>query len=208
MNIANIVGAVTRELTTREHGGETARVLIATRSYDTEIDDLWDALTNAERIPRWFLPVSGDLRPGGHYQLEGNASGEITGCEPPRHLTLTWGMHGQISWVDIQLVEEKHDRTLLRLEHMAHVPDDMWKQYGPGAVGVGWDQALMGLGQHLASGQAQDHDEMHAWLASDTGKQFVKLSSEAWGQASIEAGTEENEAKAAAAQTADFYTGG
>lgn len=208
MNIANIVGAVTRELTTREHEGETARVLIATRSYDTDINDLWDALTNPERIPRWFLPVSGDLREGGHYQLEGNAGGEITDCESPRHLALTWGMHGQVSWVDIQLSEEKDGGTLLRLEHMAHVPEDMWKQFGPGAVGVGWDQALMGLGEHLASGQTQDHHEAHAWLSSGEGKQFVNQSSEAWCQASIQNGTDEAEARTAAAQTTAFYTGG
>lgn len=178
-----------------------------THRYDTDIDDLWDALTNPERIPRWFLPVSGDLRPGGHYQLEGNANGEITDCEPPHHLKLTWGMHGQISWVDIQLSEEKHGGTLLRLEHMAHVPDDMWKQFGPGAVGVGWDQALMGLGRHLTSGQPLDHHEAHVWLASEEGKCFVQLSSDAWCQASIKDGADETEAKTAAARTTAFYTG-
>ena len=34
---------------------------------DAAIDDVWDACTNPERIPRWFLPVSGDLRLGGRY---------------------------------------------------------------------------------------------------------------------------------------------
>jgi hypothetical protein len=41
------------------------------QSYDTDQDDLWDAVTNIERIPRWFLPISGDLKVGGSYQLEG-----------------------------------------------------------------------------------------------------------------------------------------
>ena len=31
--------------------------------------DLWEALTSAERIPRWFAPVSGDLRLGGRFQV-------------------------------------------------------------------------------------------------------------------------------------------
>ena len=44
---------------------------------------MWDACTDPERIGRWFLPVSGDLRLGGRYQLEGNAGGEILRCEPP-----------------------------------------------------------------------------------------------------------------------------
>ena len=31
-------------------------------------------------------PISGDLRLGGRYQLQGNAGGEILVCEPPQHL--------------------------------------------------------------------------------------------------------------------------
>ena len=84
MDIERLVGAVSRELTTREHEGRPARVLVASRLYDTTIEDLWDALTTAERLQRWFSPISGDLRLGGRYQLEGNAGGEITACEPPR----------------------------------------------------------------------------------------------------------------------------
>jgi uncharacterized protein YndB with AHSA1/START domain len=41
-------------------------------------------------IPRWFLPIAGDLRLGGRFQLEGNAGGEITECRPPRRLAVTW----------------------------------------------------------------------------------------------------------------------
>jgi hypothetical protein len=75
------LGAATRTVSTRDDG---AKVLVATRRYDTSIEDLWDALTSAERIPRWLLPISGELRLGGRYQLEGNAGGEILRCEPPR----------------------------------------------------------------------------------------------------------------------------
>ncbi|WP_308168107.1 hypothetical protein [Nonomuraea sp. NEAU-A123] len=46
---------------------------------------MWDACTSAEHIPRWFLPIEGDLRAGGCYRLEGNAGGEVLACEPPRH---------------------------------------------------------------------------------------------------------------------------
>lgn len=74
-------GAVVRSVEDREHEGKPARVVLASRRYATDIEDAWDALTNAERIPRWFLPISGDLRLGGRYQLEGNAEGSITECE-------------------------------------------------------------------------------------------------------------------------------
>lgn len=86
IDVASQIGAVVREVGSREYEGKTARVVIATRTYDTTVDDVWDALTSVERIPRWFLPVTGDLRIGGRYQLKGNAGGEIRRCEPPRLL--------------------------------------------------------------------------------------------------------------------------
>ena len=56
------------------------------RRYDAAIEDVWDAVTDPDRLKRWFLPISGDLRVGGTFQLEGNAGGEILSCEPPRLL--------------------------------------------------------------------------------------------------------------------------
>jgi uncharacterized protein YndB with AHSA1/START domain len=201
------IGAVTREIQNREYEGRPARVLVATCSYDTTIDDLWDAITNAERIPRWFLPISGDLRLGGRYQLLGNAGGEITACEPPRSLALTWEMHGQASWVNVRLTELSDGGTSLRLEHIAHVPDDLWNQFGPGAVGVGWDLTLMALGRHVSTGAAVDPKTAEAWPTSEEGKAFVGGSSEGWGRASIAAGTDEASALTAAGRTTAFYTG-
>jgi uncharacterized protein YndB with AHSA1/START domain len=103
IDVASQIGAVTREVSSRQHNGRPARVVVASRTYNTKMEDVWDAITNAERIPRWFLPVSGELRVGGRYQLEGNAGGEITRCEPPRHLALTWEYGGDVSWVNVQL---------------------------------------------------------------------------------------------------------
>jgi uncharacterized protein YndB with AHSA1/START domain len=204
---AATLGAVIREVAEREYGGKPARVVIAARSYDTDMDDLWDALTSAERIPRWFLPISGDLKVGGRYQFQGNAGGEITRCEPPRLLSVTWEYGGQISWLTLRLADESAGRTRLELEHVAHVEGDLWDRFGPGAVGVGWDLALMGLGRHLASGAAVDRAAAMAWSTSDEGKSFMRGSSEAWGRASIVAGTDEAAALAAAARTSAFYTG-
>jgi hypothetical protein len=73
IDVLRYIGAVTREVQNREFDGRPARVMLATCAYDTTLDDVWDAITNAARIPRWFLPISGDLRLGGRYQLEGNA---------------------------------------------------------------------------------------------------------------------------------------
>lgn len=201
------LGAVVREVASRDHGGRPARVVIATRSYDTTIADLWDALTSAERIPRWFLPVSGDLRLGGRYQLAGNAGGEITRCEPPRLLAVTWEYGGGVSWLTVTLQPDAAGGTQLELEHIAHVEDELWDRFGPGAVGVGWDLALMGLARYLTSGAAVDRSEAQAWSASKDGKDFMRRSSQEWGEASTRAGTAESAASAAAARTSAFYCG-
>jgi len=207
IDVAKCVGAVTRTVRERDHHGRKARVVLATRTYDAGIADVWDAMTNAERIPRWFLPVSGELRLDGRYQLQGNAGGEITRCEPPRHLAVTWEFAGDVSWLSVALSEVCLEQTILELEHLAYVDDDRWDRYGPGAVGVGWDMALMGLGQHLATGARVDPNQAMAWLGSDDGRQFVSGSSEDWCRASVASGTDAAKAKASAARTTAFYTG-
>ncbi len=62
--------------------------------YDTDVDDLWSAVTQPERLARWWGRVSGDLRPGGEIRLVVESAGlESTGrvetCEPPRRLRVT-----------------------------------------------------------------------------------------------------------------------
>jgi uncharacterized protein YndB with AHSA1/START domain len=207
IDVARQIGAVVREVGSRDHEGRPARVVVATRTYDTTIEDVWDALTNPERIPRWFLPITGDLRLGGRYQFQGNAGGTISRCEPPRLLGVTWEMGGSDSWLTISLVEDPLGGTRLELEHVAHVGDDFWNRFGPGAVGVGWDLGLMGLARHLATGATVDRNEAAAWPASDEGKDFVRRSSEEWCKASISAGTDDAAARAAAERTTAFYGG-
>lgn len=207
VDVLRYIGAVTRELSMREHEGHPARVLTASCAYDTSIDDVWDAITNPDRIPRWFLPISGELRLGGRYQLRGNAGGQITVCEPPRAFDITWEFGGQVSWVNVRLSELSDGGTRLQLEHIAHVPDEFWNQYGPGAVGVGWDLTILGLGRHLETKAAIDPKEGAAWPTTPAGKDFASRSSDEWRRASIAAGTPEEAAREAARRTTAFYTG-
>lgn len=208
IDVARLLGAVTREISTREVNGKPARALVASRVYDTSVEDLWDTLTNPERIPRWFPPISGELRLGGRYQLEGNAQGQIEACEPPQHLAVTWEFGGDTSWVKVWLEGQGEEQSLLRLEHLAHVPDDFWDQYGPGATGVGWEQALLGLELHLAGdGIAIVPAEFEAWLKTPNGASFIADCSQAWGRASIASGTDPAAAQAAVQQTTAFYSG-
>jgi len=64
------INAVRRQIGTRVLEAGEARIMTVSQTYDADIDDVWDACTNAERIPRWFLPVTGDLRLNGRYQIE------------------------------------------------------------------------------------------------------------------------------------------
>ena len=199
------LGLVTRQVRAREHQGQAAHVVAASRDYDTSIADLWDALTNAERIPRWFLPISGELRVGGRYQLQGNAGGTIETCTPPHQLALTWEFGGEISWLELRL-SEHGEGTRLELEHLVPV-NEHWQKFGPGAVGVGWDLTLQGLGRHLASGEAVDPAQALAWMGSAEGKAFLAHSSDDWCRAAIASGTPASVAQAAAARTTAAYAG-
>ncbi len=207
IDVITHIGALNRAISSREVDGRPARVLSASRVYDTDRTDLWDALTSRERIPRWFMPISGELRPGGRYQLEGNAGGEIVACDPPEQFRITWEMQGQASWVTVTLTEQGDGQTLLRLEHVAHVPDEMWNQFGPGATGVGWESGLLGLALYLSSDQAITPESAAEWMMSDEGRAFVRGSSDGWAEAAIADGADAEQARAAAANTAAFYLG-
>ena len=205
IDIAAHIGAVTRSVANRDHEGRAAHVVTATQTYKTSPEDLWDAITSAERLPRWFLPVSGDLKPGGRYQLQGNAGGTILVCDPPRHLKVTWEFGGAVSWVDVR-IESANGAARLTLEHLMF-DDDHWQQFGPGATGVGWDLTLVGLDRHIG-GELKSADEGMKWLMSDEGKAFVRESSEAWLTADLAGGENPEQARAAAARTTTAYTGG
>jgi len=199
------LGAVQRSVSSLERDGRPARAVTLVRSYNTTVDDLWDALTNAERLPRWFLPITGELTLGGRYQLEGNAGGVITACERPSHLALTWEFGGDVSWVDVRLLGDGADRARLTLTHTAHLSEH-WDEYGPGATGVGWELGLMGLATHLTHPGEPKLDEA-ALSASAEGKAFMAGSSEGWAQASIDGGADAEAALSAARRTTAFYTG-
>jgi len=205
---ADHLGAVRRGLTDGERDGTPVRVLTAERTYDAPVADVWDALTSAERLPRWFLPVTGDLRLGGRYQLEGNAGGEILACDPPRHLEITWELGGGTSWVEVDLVATRADATLLRLTHSAAPPPEFWEQYGPGATGVGWELGLLGLALHLQPGTPDRPVEADPeWSTGPEGIAYATGSGTAWGEAAVAAGHDPEWSRAAAARTVAFYTG-
>ena len=207
IDVEHQISTVRRDLGSRVLEAGEARVMTMSQTYAAPADDVWDAVTNPERIPRWFLPVSGDLTLGGRYQIEGNAGGTVERCDPPKRFGVTWEFGGEVSWLEVRLVPAADGGTRLELEHTAHVSDELWAQFGPGATGVGWDGALLGLALHLSSGIGMDPAEAEAWATSEEGRRFHRLSSERWRDVSVAAGTDPAQAEAAAERTTAFYTG-
>lgn len=198
-------GLVTREVRSGSRDGAPTKIAIARRTYPTGQADLWDALTSADRIPRWFLPVSGDLKPGGRYQLEGNAGGTVERCEEPDSFAVTWEFGGMVTWLEVTLAPDGTG-TRLELAHEAQVDPNLWGQFGPGAVGIGWDLALLALGLHLESGAAVDPAEGAAFPLSPDGTEFVRLAAAGWADAAVQDGDEASAAQEAAARSVAFYT--
>jgi hypothetical protein len=162
-------------------------------------------VTSEQRIPRWFLPVEGDLRLGGKYQLKGNAGGTITACTPPTHFAATWEFGGAMSWIDVQLTAER-SQARLTLEHTAII-EDHWEQFGPGAVGIGWDLAIAGLERYVATGASVDHETAEAWMVSPAGKEFMTSSGENWRAAHVASGVDPASAKQRSDRTIAFDRG-
>ena len=204
-DVESNLSAVQRSVSSLEMDGPPARAVAVSRIFATTPGDLWDALTNGERIPRWFLPVSGELELGGRYQLEGNAGGGITACEPQSHFALTWEFGEDVSWVEVSLADDGADRTRLTLTHTQRLSEH-WNEYGPGATGVGWELGLLGLDFHISRPTEPMPDEA-AFAASPDVKAFISGISEGWSQAATAAGDDPDAARAAARRTIAFYTG-
>lgn len=195
----------TREVRSGSRDGAATRIAVARRTYPTDQVDLWNVLTDRERIPRWFLPVSGDLRVGGRYQLEGNAGGVVERCEEPESFAVTWEFGGMVSWVQVRLAPASKGTTL-ELVHESPIDPEFAARYGPGAVGVGWDLGLLGLSLYLERGAAVDPAEGLAFPTTPTGVEFVRRAAAGWADAAVADGDKPGPAHEAAERAVAFFT--
>ena len=105
--------------------------------FDTDIDDLWSALTDPGRLARWLGEFEGDLRLGGEFRARFFASGwEGTGrvdvCEPPQHLLVMTKDDGQADEHAIEAtLTADGDHTILILEERG-MPVNLLAAYGAG----------------------------------------------------------------------------
>ncbi len=126
--------------------------------FDSDIDDLWSALTDPGRLARWLGEFEGDLRLGGVFRARFYASGwEGTGrvdvCEPPRHLLV---MTKHVRQADEQAVEATltadGDHTILILEQRG-MPVNLLAAYGAGI-----QVHIEDLAAHIAGRERCDAD--------------------------------------------------
>lgn len=193
----------TRRVVARgELGGTAAHAVELRRRLRAPVAEVWDACTDPDRVRRWFLPLSGDLRPGGRFQLEGNASGTIVACKPPHHLRLTWECGDlQSSLVVLELAPVGDEVTGLLLRHTV-ADDEQWAQYGPGAVGVGWDLPLAVLAVLVTGGDVPSSDE---FMNDPSTPALMRHSAAEWGSAHQAAGVNADTARHVAVNTSAVY---
>jgi uncharacterized protein YndB with AHSA1/START domain len=156
---ANPLDELQREVGRRRIAAGDARTAVLRRVYDAPIEEVWDAITNPKRLNRFFLPISGDLREGGTFSIQYNASGEILRCDPPNLVTLSWAAHEghPADQVEIRLSSIEDGKTALELEH-ASVNDVFLSsdpKTGMWGVGPGWEAPLRYLAKYL-SGELPD----------------------------------------------------
>jgi uncharacterized protein YndB with AHSA1/START domain len=159
-------------MTSNAHGGD--RILGSLRSvdgkgivrmedrFDTDIDDVWSALTDPERLARWIGEVEGDLRLDGEFRARWFASGwegtgRVEACEPPRRLLLTMrDADPQPGQPDETVIEAQlaaaGDQTIVVVEQRG-LPLPLLAAYGAGV-----QIHIENLAAHLA-GREPDHTD-------------------------------------------------
>jgi uncharacterized protein YndB with AHSA1/START domain len=197
------LAATAREVARRGTGDDELIAVTVRREYPAEVADVWDAVTDPQRLARWFAPVTGDLREGGSFQVEGNAAGDVRECTPPTALTVTWGSPTSVVRVRLSATDAG---TVLELEHT--VPAALAGS-GAGAlyVGPGWDGTLLGLALWLRGELVEDPA---TWQASPEVREVNAGSIEAWAATVRASGTatEDELAAATAAARAQFTPDG
>jgi uncharacterized protein YndB with AHSA1/START domain len=145
--------------------------------FDTNIDEVWSALTDPSRLARWYGEVEGDLRPGGEYRVRLFASGwegtgRVEACEPPQRVLVRIKDADEPNEQDIEaILTADGDQTIVVWEERG-VPLDLLSAYGAGV-----QLHVEDLADHLAGRERRDDakarwDELHPayqYLAANLG---------------------------------------
>jgi uncharacterized protein YndB with AHSA1/START domain len=141
--------------------------------FDTDIDDLWSALTDPSRLARWLGEVEGDLRLGGEFRaryFDGwEGTGRVEACEPPRRLLVVTKHHRQQDEMIVEAtLTADGDQTILVWEERG-MPLNLLAEYGAGIQVHLEDLAAYIAGRERGDGEARWNELMPAYrdLAAD-----------------------------------------
>jgi len=119
--------------------------------YDTDIDDLWSALTEPDRLARWIATVDGDLRVGGHVHARFTSTyegpGRIDVCDAPRRLLVTFAPGAEDETVMEANLAPLGERTRLIIEERG-LPMDVISSHG-----AGWQAHVEDLTAYLSGAE-------------------------------------------------------
>jgi len=140
--------------------------------YDTDIDDLWSALTVPDRLARWVADVHGDLQLGGTFEATFTSGwegpGTVQECEPPRRLVLRMGSGADEGVIEATLRSDG-DATVLTVEERGLPVPELH------AHGAGWQAHMEDLAAHLAGQERGDWSARWAELDPEYLEQASKL---------------------------------
>jgi uncharacterized protein YndB with AHSA1/START domain len=139
--------------------------------FDTDVDDLWAALTDPRRLARWLGEVEGDLQLGGEFRarfFDGwEGAGRVESCEPPQRLLLAMRDAGarpgqpEQGVIEVTLAADG-DQTTLVWEERA-MPLDHLAAYGAGIQVHVEDLAAHVAGRERGDAEARWDELMPAY---------------------------------------------
>ncbi|GIH19077.1 SRPBCC domain-containing protein [Rugosimonospora africana] len=138
---------------TRVAGGAQLRLR---REYPSDVEDVWSAITEPERLGRWLGTI--DLIGGAGRLVLGDGEDEyadivVTECTRPRRIVLDWTYAGaSTTRLLVTLTRDPSGRTSAVLEHTfpATEPARLAGQ------GCGWEHYVDSLAAHLAGESLPD----------------------------------------------------
>lgn len=148
---------------------------------------VWPLLTDPEQLSAWYSAVDGDLREGGRFALASGAAGGILEAEAPHKLSLTWEHDGTVDPLLIRVDPEDDGTSHVSLTHTVLQEPEVFARFGPGAVAIGWEVALLALIAHVEGGTVPDR----AWLDSAPGQERLRAWSIRWAAEAVAAGVDE-----------------
>ncbi|MET0600618.1 MAG: SRPBCC domain-containing protein [Baekduia sp.] len=149
------------ELRHRTIDAGEARVAVLTRTYETSVEDLWDACTDPERLARWYTTVTGEFRVGGMFDQVNMGGGVIAVCDAPHHLKVILGKGG-VDEIEVRISPGPRDGTAtLELQHATtldshEIGGQMYDAIF--CMGGGYYPRLLALDLHLRGTLPNDYD--------------------------------------------------